>query len=118
MQERSLFSACSVVPVGRYGACEIAWHRWEPPGLAVCGVVPVAAIVPVFPYSAHTGTIKGLLLLYSPTIRKVLYRWKWVMQPSVIKINSLLHVGRCIETLPWRCGWPELLGVSQVKKGA
>ena len=38
-----------VVQVARCSACEIAWHRWEQPAAAVCGVVPVAAIVLVFP---------------------------------------------------------------------
>ena len=43
--------------LARCGAGEIAWHRWEQPEvvavcevvLAVCGVVPVAAEVRVFP---------------------------------------------------------------------
>ena len=37
------------MPVARYSACVIAWHIWEQPVVAVCGVVPVAAIVLVFP---------------------------------------------------------------------
>ena len=43
----------SIVPVARYSACEIGWHRWEQPVVAVCGVVPVAALVWVFPADTH-----------------------------------------------------------------
>ena len=42
----------SLVPVARCSACEIAWHRWEQHVVAVCGVLPVAAIAPVFPAGA------------------------------------------------------------------
>ena len=43
----------SIVPVARYSACEIGWHIWEQPVVAVCGVVPDAAMVPVFPSIVH-----------------------------------------------------------------
>ena len=46
-------SAPCIVPVARYSACEIAWHIWEQPAVAVCGVVPVYAIVPIFPSIVH-----------------------------------------------------------------
>lgn len=36
----------STVPVVRYGACVTAWRRWGEPGVAVCGVVTVPAVVP------------------------------------------------------------------------
>ena len=36
------------MPVARCSAYEIAWHRWEQPAVSVCGVVPVAAMVPAF----------------------------------------------------------------------
>ena len=48
-----LHSAGWVVPVARYTACEIVWHGWEQQVTAACGVVPVAAIVPVFPAIVH-----------------------------------------------------------------
>ena len=41
------------MPIVRYSACELAWHRWEEPAAAACGVVPVAAVVPVFPSIVH-----------------------------------------------------------------
>ena len=37
------------MPVARYSACEITLNIWEQPVLEECGVVPVAAIVPIFP---------------------------------------------------------------------
>ena len=37
------------MPVTSHGAGEIAWHKWEQHVVSVCGVVPVVAIVPVFP---------------------------------------------------------------------
>ena len=45
----------------------MAWHRREQRVVALCGVVPVAAVVPVFPADTYwhhrgTGTIEGLLL--------------------------------------------------------
>ena len=46
----------SVVPVARYSACEIAWRRLEQPVVAACGVVPVAAIMTVFPSKVHIYT--------------------------------------------------------------
>ena len=51
----------STVRVARYIACEIVWHRWEqqPVVVAVCGVVPVAAIVPVFPSIVHIRHYRG-----------------------------------------------------------
>ena len=36
------------VPVARFSACEIARHMSEQPFMAVCGVIPVAVVVPVF----------------------------------------------------------------------
>ena len=42
-----------MVPVARYSACETAWHRWERQVVAVCGVVPVTAIVLIFPSIVH-----------------------------------------------------------------
>ena len=57
----------SIVPVARYNAGAIAWHRWEQPAVAVCGIVRVAAVVPIFPagtyrhYVAHTDAIQGPL---------------------------------------------------------
>ena len=41
------------MPVAFYSACEIAWHRWKKLVVAVCGLVPVAAIVPVFSSIVH-----------------------------------------------------------------
>ena len=35
------------MPVACYSECETAWQTWEQPVVAVCGVVPVAAILPV-----------------------------------------------------------------------
>ena len=40
-------------PLARYGACEIVWHRWEQPVVAVRGIAPVAAIVPSSPSIVH-----------------------------------------------------------------
>ena len=45
----SVVPVASIVPFARYSASDIVWHRWKQPLTAVCGVVPVAAIVPVFP---------------------------------------------------------------------
>ena len=39
--------SASIVPVARFSAGEISWHRREQPVVTVCGVVPVAVIVPV-----------------------------------------------------------------------
>ena len=55
----SLVPAASVVPVARYGACEVAWHGWERPVVTGGGVVPASALVLVFP----AGAIEGLLLI-------------------------------------------------------
>ena len=43
----------SRVPFARYSACEIVGHIWEQPVVAVCRVVPVAAIVPVIPAGTY-----------------------------------------------------------------
>ena len=49
------------MPVAINSACEIAWHRWKQPVVAV-SVVPDAAIVPVFPTSTYcTGAVAGPL---------------------------------------------------------
>ena len=48
VQQRSLSHAGCVVPAARYSACESAWHRWEQPVVTVWGLVPDAAMVPVF----------------------------------------------------------------------
>ena len=45
------------MPVARYSAFEIASHRWEQPVVAVCGVVPVTAIVPVPPSVVHIPAV-------------------------------------------------------------
>ena len=37
------------MPVARYSACEIARHIWVQPIVAIRGIVPVAAMVLVFP---------------------------------------------------------------------
>ena len=56
------------MPVARHSACEIEWHRLEQPitVVAVCGVLPVAAIVvPMFPadtYRHYRGPIVMPLL--------------------------------------------------------
>ena len=57
----------SIVPVAPYSSGDIAWRSWEQQVVAVCGVVPVAAIVPIFPAHptiAATGTT-AMLLLFS-----------------------------------------------------
>ena len=41
------------MPVARYSACETPWHVWEEPVVAVYGVMPVAAILPVFLSTVH-----------------------------------------------------------------
>ena len=41
------------VPVARCNACEMAWHTWEQPVVAVCGVVLVAAIVLLLPAGTY-----------------------------------------------------------------
>ena len=70
------YSADRAVPIARYSACLIAWHRWEQQVVSACGVVPVAALVPMFPSMiAHTGTIKGPLL--SCTASQFLYEYHW-----------------------------------------
>ena len=45
------------MPVARDSACEIVWHTWEQPVVAASGVVPVAAIVPIFPSTVHTPAL-------------------------------------------------------------
>ena len=56
------FSICrsdpSIVPVARYRACEIVWHRREQPVVAVCEVVRVVAVVPIFP-AGTCGRYRG-----------------------------------------------------------
>ena len=49
----SILSIAAIAPVARYSACETAWHRWEQPVVAACGVVPVADIGPVFPAGTY-----------------------------------------------------------------
>ena len=49
VQWRSLYNAGGEVTVARYNACGSAYRRWEQPVVVVCGVVPIAAIIPVFP---------------------------------------------------------------------
>ena len=53
------------MPVTRYIACDIAWHRGEQLLAAVCGVAPVATIVPVFPVGTYWHYIETILLLYT-----------------------------------------------------
>ena len=69
MPQWSLYNAGRVVPVARYtSACKIAWRIWEQRLVAVCGVIPIAAIVPVFlsivriPALQRDSTIEGSLL--------------------------------------------------------
>ena len=40
------------MPVARYSACELEWHRWKLV-VSVCGVVPVFAVVPIVPAGAY-----------------------------------------------------------------
>ena len=51
-------SGPSIVPVSCYSACEIAWHRWEPSVVALCGVMSFSFTVPIFP----AGTMPALQL--------------------------------------------------------
>ena len=47
------------MPIAHYSACGIAWRIWEQPVVALCGVVPVAAALPIFPtgtYRHYRGT--------------------------------------------------------------
>ena len=53
----SIYNAGVVVPFALCSAGEIGWHIWEKRVVAVCGVVPVAAIVPVFPHIVHTPAL-------------------------------------------------------------
>ena len=49
-----------MVPVARYSACEIAWHRWKQAVVAAYGLAPVAANMVVFPaitYRERRGVI-------------------------------------------------------------
>ena len=56
-----LYRSTRLVPVTRYVSCasEIVWDGWDEPVPAVCGVAPVAALVPVCPagtYRHYRGT--------------------------------------------------------------
>ena len=47
-----------IVPVARYSACQVVGDRWEEPAVEVCGAVPVAAIVPIFPSIVHIPALQ------------------------------------------------------------
>ena len=53
--------------VARYSACSIAWHRREQPAVAVCGIVPIAAVVLAF----QAGTYR-LILVQGQLLRSIL----------------------------------------------
>ena len=36
----------------------VVWHRWEPPLVSVFGVVPAAAIVPIFSSIVHISALQ------------------------------------------------------------
>ena len=62
--------------VARYSACEVARYRWEPPVAAVCGVVSVAAIMPVFPainstYRHYRGTTTARYVFVGLSSKKI-----------------------------------------------
>ena len=66
-------SGPSIMPVAPYCAREISRHIWEQPVVALCGVVPVTAVVPMFPAGAYRRNVEGrastaplLLLLLLP----------------------------------------------------
>ena len=61
VQQWSLTGAGYLVLLARYGTCECAWHRSEPPVVAVRGVALVAAaVVPVFPAGTNRrSNMKG-----------------------------------------------------------
>ena len=44
----------SIVPVARYSACEVVWHRWDfTVWYVVCVIVPIAVEVPVLLAGAY-----------------------------------------------------------------
>ena len=47
------------MPVACCSSCEYVGQRWEQAQEAVCGVVPVADIVPVLPAGTLAGTREG-----------------------------------------------------------
>ena len=57
------------MPVTPYSADELAWHRWEQQVVAVCGLVPVAAIYCQYFRLAHTGIIEGPLIFLAGAYR-------------------------------------------------
>ena len=54
----SIVQVPCIVPVAPYGACETAWDRREQPVVAVCGVVPGVAIVPLIPSIVHIQALQ------------------------------------------------------------
>ena len=79
------------MPAVRCSAGEITRHIWEQLEVSVCGVVPVAAVVPVFPYItywvliAHTGTSEEPLLLYKTNQGTV----------TEAKCNTIMRAASC-----------------------
>ena len=88
------------MPVARYSACEVAWHRWEKPVLvvAVCGVVPVAAILPVFPArtNRHYKTTASVHIVCPIFIASFLRLWFDLGQveeePVSLKLWTLMRM--------------------------
>ena len=66
------------MPVARYRTCKIAWHRWEQPVVAACGVVPVAAIVPVF----LAGTYRHCRR--TTTVVPLYHTWKYTRARRIV----------------------------------
>ena len=51
-------SGPAIAPTARYSASKIAWYRWDVTSVAVCGVVPIAAMYSagIATWRIHTGT--------------------------------------------------------------
>ena len=45
------------MPAARYSACEITWHEWKQPVVAVYEVASVAVVVLAFPSIVHISAL-------------------------------------------------------------
>lgn len=67
------------MPVARYNACEITWHRCEQPVVAVCVVAPDATIVPVLTDGVpSTGGLPNIVSLGYLLCVTVVYIFVWL----------------------------------------
>lgn len=103
VQQLSLYSADWVVPIARYSASALAWHRCKLLVLAAC-VVPVSSIVPILPAGTFrhrrgvttvpqgTRGVDSVPPSVCPIPRANRGRGKDILQPTKATLFSLLSL--------------------------